>query len=56
MKMIGLKNVALSVTDERGSLRSIPIAEGEVVEVPDEWAGTVKAVGYARPLEVENTE
>lgn len=56
MKMIGLRDVSLVATDEFGRMSSIQFNEGKEVDVPDGFVGTVKAVGYAKPAELENSE
>ena len=56
MKMIGLKDVTLNAQDERGVSCLVQLREGEEVEVPDAFAGTAKAIGYAKPVELENSE
>jgi hypothetical protein len=51
MRMIGLRDITMAVTDERGLMRSISIRERKEVEIPDAYATTAKSVGYAKPLE-----
>ncbi len=56
MKMIGLRDVSLATTDEFGRASLIQFREGEEIEVPDAFAGTAKAIGYAKAAELENSE
>lgn len=53
MKMLGLRDVALTTTDERGRMGTIQFREGEEIDVPAVFAGTAKAIGYAKPLAAE---
>lgn len=56
MKMIGLRNVTLNATDEYGRSHFINFQVDAEVDVPDSFAGTAKALGYAKSGEMASED
>jgi hypothetical protein len=57
MLMIGLRDVTMTGTDERGNITApFQFREGEQVEVEEMTAIIAQSAGYARPVENVSAE